>query len=164
MAKLKLVVSVADVLERELEPTMKDWLRRVNLISELTCIPLNDAERTGHLRRLYLDVISRLRNAKGAERPASVAAAVHGQMRHSQGYSVAMLIEESRVFQVATFGALHLHQSQLDQKKVLADVIVIADEVDSQLRESVRSLTASETNIGRSPAHAARFISWVPVE
>jgi hypothetical protein len=164
MAKLNLVVSVADVLERELEPTIKDWLRRVNLISELTCIPLNDADRTGHLRKLYLDVISRLRNAKRAERPASVAAAAHGQIRHSQGYSVVMLIEESRVFQVATFAVLHLHQSQLDQKKVLADVMVIADEVDSQLKESVCSLTASETNRGRSPAHTARSISWVPVE
>ena len=35
-----------------------------------------------------------------------------------------MLIEESRVFQVTTFGALHIHQRELDQKQVLLDVIV----------------------------------------
>jgi hypothetical protein len=62
-----------------------------------------------------------------------------------------MLIEELRVFQVTTFGALHLHQSQLDQKQVLSDVIVIADEVDAQLMEAMRGLTASQTSRDRSP-------------
>ena len=59
-------------------------------------------------------------------------------MRRKQGYSAAMLIEESRVFQVATFSTLHLHQSELDQNQVLLDVMVIADEVDQQLTQAVR--------------------------
>jgi hypothetical protein len=152
MTKLKTVMSVADILERELEPTIQEWLRQVNLTPELTNVPLSDADRTGHLRKLYFDLISRLRIAKNANRSASVAAAAHGQIRHSQGYSPVMLIEESRVFQVATFGALHLHQSELDQKQVLLDVMVIADEVDAQLMEAMRSLIAIETNRDRSPA------------
>jgi hypothetical protein len=57
MAELKPVSSVADVLERELEPTIKDWLRRVNLVSELTEVPLSDVDRTGHLPKLYSDLI-----------------------------------------------------------------------------------------------------------
>ncbi|MGA2886178.1 MAG: response regulator, partial [Halobacteriota archaeon] len=125
----------ADILERELEPTIKEWLRRVNLVPELTAIPLSDADRTGHLPKLYYDLISRLRLAKDAHRPVSAAAATHGQIRRAQGYSASMLIEESRVFQVATFGTLHLHQSELDQKQVLLDIMVIADEVDAQLME-----------------------------
>ena len=130
----------ADILERELEPTIKEWLRRVNLVPELTAIPLSDADRTGHLPTLYYDLISRLRLAKDAHRPVSAAAATHGQIRRAQGYSASMLIEESRVFQVATFGTLHLHQSELDQKQVLLDIMVIADEVDAQLMETVSSL------------------------
>jgi len=46
MMKLKELASVADILERELQPTIKEWLRRVNLIPELTDIPLSDADRT----------------------------------------------------------------------------------------------------------------------
>jgi hypothetical protein len=146
MTKLKTVASVADILERELEPTIKEWLRRVNLVPELTDIPLSDADRTRHLPTLYFDLISRLRLAKDTESPISVAAAAHGQLRHAQGYSAPMLIEESRVFQIATFGTLHLHQSELDQSQVLLDVMVIADEVDAQLMETVRSLMARETS------------------
>jgi hypothetical protein len=65
-------------------------------------------------------------------------------MRHAQGYTAGMLIEESRVFQVATFGALQLHQGELDQNQVLLDVMVIADEVDAQLMEAVRSLMGAQ--------------------
>jgi hypothetical protein len=144
MMELKTVTSVADILERELQPTIKEWLRRVNLVPELTDIPLTDADRTGHLPKLYHDLISRLRLAKDAHSPISVAAAEHGQVRRAQGYSAAMLIEESRVFQVATFGTLHLHQSELDPNQVLSDAMVIADEVDAQLMETVRSLMGAK--------------------
>ncbi len=148
MTKLK-TSSVADILERELEPTIKEWLRRVNLVPELTDVPLSDAERTQHLPKLYFDLISRLRLAKDANPPVSVTAAAHGLTRRDQGYSASMLIEESRVFQVATFSTLHLNQSELDHDQMLLDVMVIADEVDAQLMETVRSL------MGPKPVDAA---------
>ena len=116
----------------------------MNLIPELVDIPLSDSDRTGHLPKLYHDLISRLRLARDARSPVSVAAAAHGQLRSAQGYSASMLIDESRVFQVATFGTLHLHQSELDQNQVLLDVMVIADEVDAQLMETVRSLMGAK--------------------
>jgi hypothetical protein len=143
--ELKKAVSFADILERELEPTIKEWLRRVNLVPELTDIPLSDADRTGHLPKLYDDLISRQRLVKDAHPPISVAAAAHGKLRREQGYSATMLIDESRVFQVVTFGALHLHQSELDKNQVLLDVIVIAEEVDAQLMETVRGLIGNKT-------------------
>ena len=53
-----------------------------------------------------------------------------------------MLVEESRIFQVSVFNTLHLHQSELDQSQVLLDVIVIADEADTQPTESMRGFMA----------------------
>jgi len=140
MTTLQRISSVADILERELKPTIKEWLRRVNLIPELTDTKLSDADRTGHLTKLYHDLIHRLRLGKDAHPPVSIAAAAHGKVRREQGYSASMLIEESRVFQVATFHTLHLHKSELDQNQLLLDVMVVADEVDAQLKETVRSL------------------------
>jgi hypothetical protein len=63
-------------------------------------------------------------------------------MRFVQGYSPSMLVEESRIFQVSVFNTLHLHQSELDQSQVLLDVIVIADEADTQPTESMRGFMA----------------------
>ena len=132
---------MAAILERELEPIIKEWLRRVNLVSDLTDIPLSDADRTGHLPKLYSDIISRLRLPEDARSPTSADATAHGRKRREQGYSPAMLIEESRIFQVVTFRMLHLHQSELDQTEVLRDVIIIADETDAQLVDIVNGLT-----------------------
>ncbi|HXO31616.1 MAG TPA: hypothetical protein VN901_04685 [Candidatus Acidoferrales bacterium] len=137
--------SVAGILERELAPTVREWLRRVNLVPELTDIPLSDADRTSHLPKLYADLISRLRLLKDARPSISADATAHGQKRQAQGYSPAMLVEESRIFQVVTFGMLHLHLGELDQKRLLRDVVVIADEADAQLMGAVRSLTAKGT-------------------
>jgi hypothetical protein len=89
--------SVPDILERELNAMIQDWLRRVELEPDLTCIPLTFEERTGHLPKLLHDVISRLRLDAGAKAPISVAAGQHGDLRHKQGYTVAMAVEESRL-------------------------------------------------------------------
>jgi hypothetical protein len=133
----KTVASVADILEREIKPTIKEWLRRVNLVSELRDIPLSDADRTDHLPKLFSDLTCRLRLTEACD---SASATAHGRKRREQGYTPSMLVEESRVFQVATFSTLRLHQRELDQDQLLLAVIVIADEVDGQLKETVRSL------------------------
>ena len=56
---------VADILERELDATIHDWMGLVEKDPELSCIPLNYEERTGHLPKLLHDVIARLRLDEG---------------------------------------------------------------------------------------------------
>jgi hypothetical protein len=129
--------SVAAILERELASTIKEWLRRVNLLPELTCISLSEKDRTLHLARLCQDLACRLRFAEGAQLPASTFAPEHGQTRQQQGYSPAMLVEESRLFEVVTFQTLHHHRGELDEDRLLLDIAAIADEVDLQLMQAV---------------------------
>ena len=131
--------SVGTILERECETAIKEWLRRVNLLPELTCISLSDGDRTLHLPKLYQDLACRLRLADGAQLPVSTFAPEHGQTRRQQGYSPAMLVEESRLFQVVTFQTLHRHRAELDQDRLLSDVAIIADEVDLQLMQALTS-------------------------
>ncbi len=131
---------VADVLEKELNTAIKEWLRRVKLMPALTHISLIDDDRTIHLPQLYHDLVCRLRLAKDATLPQSNAAAEHGQRRRDQGYSPSMLVEESRLFQVVTFQTLHRHHEELDHEHLLSDIAVIADEVDFQLVQAVTEL------------------------
>jgi hypothetical protein len=142
--KLMTVKSVAVILERELASTIKEWLRQVKLVPDLTNIPLSDSDRTGHLRKLFGDLLYRLQLPTDAEPRVPIAASEHGGLRFAQGYSVPMLVEESRIFQVTTFGTLHLHQRELDQNQLLLDVIIIADEADRQLTETVRSFMTAQ--------------------
>ena len=131
------IESVPDILERELPTVIKDWLSRVENESDLTSIPLTFEERTGHLPQLLQDVIARLRMDEGTKAPISKAAAVHGNLRRKQGYTVAMAVEESRLLQVTIFSMLHKDVKRLDFNTLLPDVVTIADEVDAQLKQQM---------------------------
>jgi len=138
------IESVADILERELQPVIVDWLARVEEEPDLTCIPLNFEERTGHLPHLLHDVIARLRMDSGTKAPISQAAADHGNLRRRQGYTVAMAVEESRLLQVTIFSTLHKNVKNLEFSALLPDVVTIADEVDAQLKEQMLRFMAAD--------------------
>jgi len=133
---------VAAILERELDPTIKSWMTRVQANPELTAIELSYEARTGHLPMLLCDLVRRLRLVPGAKVPVSTAARDHGILRNSQGYSVAMLVEESRILQVSIFNTLQNNLASVDFSTVLLDVMTVADEVDAQLKLAVLGFMA----------------------
>jgi len=138
------IETVADVIERELQSVITDWLARVEQEPDLKCVPLNFEERTGHLPHLLHEVISRLRLDAGTIAPISKAAADHGDLRRKQGYTVAMAVEESRLLQVTIFSTLHKNTNALELSKLLPDVVTIADEVDAQLKEQMLRFMAAD--------------------
>jgi DNA-binding response OmpR family regulator len=134
--------SVASILERDTDITIQNWLELVDHDTELTCIPLSRLERTGHLPQLLRDVVLRLRLDTGLAAPSSMAAGDHGDMRREQGYTVPMVVEESRILQVSIFTTLQRNLRSVDFSKVLLDVVTIADEVDSQLKQTLISFVS----------------------
>jgi hypothetical protein len=141
--------SVASILETDLDDTIRDWIALVEKNEELTCIPLGFQDRTGHLPHLLRDLIYRLRLPAPLKAPFSAAAREHGQLRRNQGYSPAMVVEESRILQVSIFNTIQNNLGSVDFSRVLLDVITIADEVDSQLKQAMLSY---ETGSARSAA------------
>jgi DNA-binding response OmpR family regulator len=131
--------SIASILERESETTIQNWLVAVEQDEELTCIPLSSTERTGHLPKLVRDLVLRLQLDSGFPGPVSMAAREHGQMRLQQGYTAAMVVEESRILQVSIFSTLQRNLAGVNFSRLLLDVVTIADEVDSQLKQAMLS-------------------------
>jgi len=134
---------VAAILERCISQIVDEWLVRVKKNKELNHVSLTDKERMGYLPKLIEDLIARLRapNTPGQESdsPRSAAAVAHGQMRQQQGYTAGMLVHDSRILQVTIFGTLQSNLSALDFSLLLPDVMTIADEVDSQLTQTMDS-------------------------
>jgi len=144
---------VADILERELDSVIQEWLARVEKAPDLMAIQLNYEDRTGHLPALLHDVIKRLRLHAGTKAPISKAAAAHGDLRRKQGYTVAMAVEESRILQVSIFTTLHNNVKQLDFDALLPDVVTIADEADAQLKEQMlRFIAADKSDLAEAAA------------
>jgi CheY-like chemotaxis protein len=144
--------SVATILERELDFMIQDWMELVQHDEELTCIPLSFEGRTGHLPNLIADLVNRLRLPPTKSALVSIAAREHGELRRKQGYTPAMVVEESRILQVSIFNTLQKNLSRVDFSKVLLDVITIADEVDSQLKQAMFSYIQPESRAAWSVA------------
>jgi YesN/AraC family two-component response regulator len=147
--------SVAAILERDLEPTIHHWMNKVEQNDELMRIRLNYQERTGHLPKLLRDLVLRMRIPPNTEIPLSNAARDHGILRHNQGYTVAMIVEESRILQVSIFNTLQNNLQKVEFSKVLLDVMTIADEVDSQLKQAMLGYMAAEPRSRQMSAHNA---------
>ena len=132
---------VATVLERETQVTIDSWYTRVESEEDLVRIPLSREDRCAHLPEMFHDLVSRLRSPLplGSRALSSAAAKNHGCLRRDQGYSAAMMVEESRMLQVSIFQTLQLHVEDTEPGVLLLYVMVIADEVDSQLAQAMSS-------------------------
>ena len=134
--------SVASILEHDVDATIQYWMGLIEDDRELTCIPLSFEERSGHLPRLLADLIYRLRLPPNSKAIISIPARQHGDHRRKQGYTAAMVVEESRILEVSIFNTLQNNQPRVDFSQVLLDIMTIADEVDSQLEQAMHSFEA----------------------
>ncbi|MGA2561446.1 MAG: response regulator [Terracidiphilus sp.] len=133
---------VATILEREASTTITEWLCRVKEDRELSCIALNNEQRTGHLPQLIRELVYRLRVPRSlGTKLVSEGAVMHGKVRRAQGYSIPMIIEESRILQVSIFHTLQTNLKIVDFSLLLIDVMTIADECDSQLKQTIVSFS-----------------------
>ena len=107
-------------------------------------VPLSYEQRCGHLPRLFADLVRRLRSSHplGSKELVSIAAAEHGIVRHNQGYTAAMMVEESRMLQVSIFQTLQNNLASIDFSVLLLGVMTVADEVDSQLSQAMEHYIA----------------------
>jgi YesN/AraC family two-component response regulator len=139
---------VASILARDALATITNWLIRVERDDELIAVPLSIEQRTAHLPRLLQELVQRLEKPRElGTNQVSEAAVEHGKVRRSQGYTLTMLVEESRILQVSIFETLQRNLTTVDFSLLLMDIMTIADEVDSQLKQSISSFAEIGTDL-----------------
>jgi DNA-binding response OmpR family regulator len=136
--------SVATILERSSVSIIQEWYREIQADARQMVVPMTFEKRSGHLPLLFHDLIARLRSsaALGSKDMVSASAQEHGILRRKQGYTAAMMVEESRMLQVSIFRTLQENLTSIDFSIVLIGVMTIADEVDSQLSQAMESYIA----------------------
>ncbi len=132
---------LSDIVEFETVATISAWLQRVDSEPQVITVKMSASERCEHLPQLFHDLVFRLRFPLplGTRALVSAAAALHGTRRRQQGYTAAMMVEESRMLQVSIFQMLQDNLPRVDFSLLLMGVMAIADEVDSQLAQAMSS-------------------------
>jgi YesN/AraC family two-component response regulator len=138
------IETLATILERTTDAGIADWYEGVEKEESLMAIPLSREERCKHLPQLFCDLADRLQSLKplGTKELQSKSASNHGTQRRKRGYTAAMMVEESRILQVTIFHTLQKNLGTIDFSVLLLGVMTIADEVDSQLSQSMKSYLA----------------------
>jgi len=141
---MRVVETVAAILERSAESCIGEWFKRIETDEKVVSVSMSYEQRCGHLPQVFRDLVSRLLSSKpiGSKEVVSVAAAMHGLNRRRQGYTAAMMVEESRMLQVTIFDTLQKNLATIDFSVLLIGVMTIADEIDSQLSQAMDSYIA----------------------
>jgi DNA-binding response OmpR family regulator len=141
----RVIESVAAILDRSTQASIQEWYRLIQTERQVMSVPMSRELRCGHLRQVFRELVSRLLSSKpiGSKELVSPAAALHGLDRRRQGYSAAILVEESRMLQVSIFQTLQNNLASIDFSQLLIGIMTIADEVDSQLSQAMASFTAA---------------------
>ena len=92
------------------------------------------------------DITARLRADRAIEviDRASPAAVAHGQTRCRAGYTAPLIVQESRILQVSIFETIERNLPTVDFASVMPDIMIVADEVDSQLKQTIGSFLATQ--------------------
>jgi hypothetical protein len=142
--------SAAAILVRSVDAMIHDWMELVEHVEELTSVSLKRDDRTVHLHKFFHDLLVRLRLPHGSKAVISLAARLHGKLRNKQDYTVPMIVDESRILAITIFGMLEKHSASVDFSQVLRDVITIADEVDSRVKQTIFAYMEAEALKPRS--------------
>jgi ActR/RegA family two-component response regulator len=144
----------AAILARDCAILIERWLERVEGAEALAALAISAEERSAYLPEMIRSIIARLRGVRVIEAVdcPSAAAAAHGQSRYRQGYTAPLIVQESRLLQVSIFETIQRNLSTVDFTTVLPDIMIIADEVDSQLKQAIDSfLTMAREDTARTP-------------
>jgi hypothetical protein len=142
-----MILAISEILTRNTESAIQSWFDLLQQVEEVVSVPMDYEQRCGYLRQVFCELIYRLQSFQliGSKGRASIAATKHGLDMRRQGYSAAMLVEESRMLEVSIFQTLQNHTANIDFSLVLASAMVIADEIDSQLSQAIASYTAESS-------------------
>ena len=153
---------VASILDRDVAITIQRWLSRVEQVAELNSLALTVKQRTEYLPEMMRNITARLRADRAIEavENPSPAAVAHGQLRCRQGYTAPLMVQESRMLQVCLFETIERNLATVDFTAVLPDIMIIADEVDAQLKQSIGSFL---TNAACGAALASSQSSRMPL-
>jgi hypothetical protein len=133
--------SVASILESDATITIERWLARARITEEFTDLAITDEKRTEYLPEIIKDIVVRLRKVRTIEMIGvrSSGAVAHGRLRFRQGYTAPMIVEEARLLELSLYETIQRNLARLDFGAVIPDIMLIADEVDSQLTQTIDS-------------------------
>jgi YesN/AraC family two-component response regulator len=136
---------LADVLEENRDAIVRDWVAKVKEDPELSGIHISDRERQDHVPRLLDEGLNRARGAKLTLKD-SHAAMLHGITRRKQGYSIPLLIRETKILQAVIGECTQQNLLAVQVSNLRPDIARITETIHTELEASGRAFIGGKEN------------------
>ncbi|MGI9103409.1 MAG: response regulator [Terriglobales bacterium] len=108
---------------------------------KLGALPLSDEERVDHIPELLKYVVRTIESGNGdslSEQSRALAAA-HGRARRRHGYTIAMIVDDTRVLEQAIYDLVQEGLLELDLSHLITDLRKLNDSLENKLQESLNA-------------------------
>jgi len=137
---------VSGFLREHIDKIVEQSLDGMKADSSLASLPIPDRGRIDHIPRIMGEVIEQLESSL-PDRPterALRAGALHGEVRREQGYSLEMLVEDTRILEGAIYSLLQDNLLTIDLSTLVPDLKRVNGSLDAHLRESLKAFITSK--------------------
>jgi len=127
-------------IARNKEDIVEAWYQAVEKDPEIQQIKLRRIERIDHLPQVLDELIEPLGNqGPGGLQASRDSAAKHGATRRKQGYSLSMLLEETRLLHHVIAQCTQQHLQSIDISNLIPDLIEMDDRLHRLLKDSLET-------------------------
>lgn len=115
-------------------------LEKMTSHPEVGKLRLPNEQRAGHLAGFLKEVAEHLERPADEKTSFSTASArEHGKVRHAQGYTIPMMVEDARLLHDAIYEVIQENLLALDLSRLITDLRRMDDCIDAGLKESLRA-------------------------
>lgn len=137
-----------ELIEEHQDGIIEEWLSQIETDPELACLALDRVDRTGHLPKFLTALTTQLASyERDLTHDCSIAAAAHGIQRRQRGYSVPLVIRESRILKTVIYGKLQQHLLEIKISQLIGEIIALSVSMTDQLEISVRAFMSRQRHL-----------------
>lgn len=127
---------LSEIISDNIGSISDNWLQTVKKDPEISAMRLTDAERIDHIPRV-LEVGLKVSRGEQVSESDTNTARGHGMLRRQQGFTVPLLIRESRYLDDAVAGCMQSNLLAVQISYLISDLISIHHTKEMLLEESV---------------------------
>ena len=150
---------LTEIVAAHIPAITEAWLAESRADPMLAAIRISDEARTDHIPRV-LDVAFRISRGEEIQEMELSAARDHGIIRRKQGFTIPLLLRETRLLQDVIAKCMQENLLSIEISYLIPDMITVYQTVQKLLEESVIAFLESDKNTKRSEKQKPTDVPW----
>ena len=128
------------IIEERKDEIIEAWVKKVHADAELSGLKISRSGLVDHVPRILNEIVRLSASNEKRVLPDIIdAAAVHGELRRQQGYSVDLMVRETCMLRKTIELCIQTHLLAVEISQLVPDIISVSETVDYMLEIAIKS-------------------------